>query len=164
MTSSWNSTKSYASRSAKNWHGHVTVHQFSVSPQKWNDDSTASTGMNSTAIRQRCLIVMTDQNPCFSFIHFGHEASVVRTIIGARCFQFTHFPCDDLENIYTLSYYHDHQIGSMNYYHYHFVYAPSQWETMLHFNVVSYWLGAYTKWSLLFLSQCGPYKSDFVPK
>ena len=31
------------------------------------------------------------------------------------CFQFTHFPCDDWENIYTLSYYH-HQIGSMNYY------------------------------------------------
>ena len=25
---------------------------------------------------------------------------------------------------------------------------PSQWETMLHCNVVSHWLGAYTKWSL----------------
>ena len=31
------------------------------------------------------------------------------------CLQFTHFSCDDWENIYTLSYYH-HQIGSMNYY------------------------------------------------
>ena len=34
------------------------------------------------------------------------------------CFQFTHFPCDDWENIYIyiyLSYFH-HQIGSMNYY------------------------------------------------
>ena len=31
------------------------------------------------------------------------------------CFHFTIFLCDDLENIYTLSYYH-HQIGSMNYY------------------------------------------------
>ena len=30
----------------------------------------------------------------------------------------------------------------------HFVYAPSQWETTLHCNVVSHWLGAYTKWSL----------------
>ena len=30
------------------------------------------------------------------------------------CFQLTHFPCDDWENIYTLSYYH-HRIGSMNY-------------------------------------------------
>ena len=30
----------------------------------------------------------------------------------------------------------------------HFVYAPCQWETTLHFNVVSHWLGAYTKWSL----------------
>ena len=28
------------------------------------------------------------------------------------------------------------------------VYAPSQWETTLHCNVVSYWLGAYTNWSL----------------
>ena len=34
---------------------------------------------------------------------------------GFLCFQFTHFLCDDWENIYTLSYYH-HQIGSMNYY------------------------------------------------
>ena len=45
-----------------------------------------------------------------------HILSVIHyTIRGAVCFQFTHFPCDDWENIYTLSYYH-HQIGSMNYY------------------------------------------------
>ena len=31
----------------------------------------------------------------------------------------------------------------------HFVYVPSQWETTLHCNVVSHWLGAYTKWFLL---------------
>ena len=37
------------------------------------------------------------------------------TICGAVCFQFTHFCCDDWENIYTLSYYH-HQILSMKYY------------------------------------------------
>ena len=30
-----------------------------------------------------------------------------------------------------------------------FVYMPSQWETMLHCNVVSYWLGPCTKWSLV---------------
>ena len=30
----------------------------------------------------------------------------------------------------------------------HFVYACSQWETTLDLNVVSHWLGAYTKWSL----------------
>ena len=30
----------------------------------------------------------------------------------------------------------------------HFVYAPSQWQMTLHCNVVSHWLGAYTKWSL----------------
>ena len=33
----------------------------------------------------------------------------------AVCFKFTHFSCDDWENIYTFSYYH-HQIESMNYY------------------------------------------------
>ena len=30
---------------------------------------------------------------------------------------------------------------------YHFVYASSQWETALQSNVVSHWLGAFTKWS-----------------
>ena len=30
----------------------------------------------------------------------------------------------------------------------HFVYAPSQWETTLQCNVISHWLGAYTKWFL----------------
>ena len=30
----------------------------------------------------------------------------------------------------------------------HFVYAPSQWQKMLPWNVVSHWLDAYTKWSL----------------
>ena len=30
-----------------------------------------------------------------------------------------------------------------------FVYAPSQWETTLQWNVFSHWLGIYTKWSLL---------------
>ena len=37
------------------------------------------------------------------------------TICGAVCFQFTHYPCDYWDNIYTLSYCH-HRIGSMNYY------------------------------------------------
>ena len=45
-----------------------------------------------------------------------HILSVIHyTMRGVVCFQFAHFPCDDWENIYTLSYYH-HQIGSMNYY------------------------------------------------
>ena len=30
----------------------------------------------------------------------------------------------------------------------HFVYAPGQWETTLQCNVVSHWLGTFTKWSL----------------
>ena len=36
----------------------------------------------------------------------------------------------------------------VNIYRDHFVCAPSQWETTLQYNVVSHWLGAYTKWSL----------------
>ena len=45
-----------------------------------------------------------------------HILSIIHyTICGAVCFQFTHFSCDNRENIYTLSYYH-HQIGSMKYY------------------------------------------------
>ena len=44
-----------------------------------------------------------------------HILSVIQyTTCGAVCFQFTHSSCDDWENIYTLSYYH--QIGNMNYY------------------------------------------------
>ena len=46
-----------------------------------------------------------------SVIHY----TIHYTICRAVCFQFTHSPCDDWENIYTLSYYH-HQIESMNYY------------------------------------------------
>ena len=49
-------------------------------------------------------------------IDIRHILAVIHyTIRGAVCFQFTHFLCDDWENIYTLSYHH-HQIGSMNYY------------------------------------------------
>ena len=45
-----------------------------------------------------------------------HILSVIQyTLCGAVCFQFTHFSCDDWENIHTLSHYH-HQIGSMYYY------------------------------------------------
>ena len=33
-----------------------------------------------------------------------------------------------------------------------FVYAPSQWETLLQCNIISHWLGACTKWSLLQLT------------
>ena len=30
----------------------------------------------------------------------------------------------------------------------HFVFVPSQWEMMLHCNIISHWLDSYTKWSL----------------
>ena len=41
--------------------------------------------------------------------------------------------------------YHDFHVTLL--YMDQFVYAPSQWETTLYCNVVSHWLGAYTKWS-----------------
>ena len=39
----------------------------------------------------------------------------VRYILSSVWVRFTHFPCDDWENIYALSYYL-HQLGSVNYY------------------------------------------------
>ena len=38
----------------------------------------------------------------------------------------------------------------------HFVFASSQWEMMLHCNVISHWLGAYTKWTLLWRTGNNP--------
>ena len=35
----------------------------------------------------------------------------------------------------------------------HSVYVPSQWETVLQYSAISHWLGAYTKWSLVRISQ-----------
>ena len=62
-------------------------------------------------LKHACQIYLVE---CVSKIK--HILSVIHyAICGAVCFQFTHFPCDAWENIYTLSFYH-HQIGSMNYY------------------------------------------------
>ena len=52
---------------------------------------------------------------CRVWVRWSIFSQLFITQCGAVCFQFTHFPCDDWENIYTLSYYH-HQIGIMNYY------------------------------------------------
>ena len=58
-----------------------------------------------------CQIYFVECVSKIKHIHWGiHHA-----ICGAVRFQFTHFPCESWENIYTFSYYH-HQIGSMNYY------------------------------------------------
>ena len=52
---------------------------------------------------------------CVNLSEIRQILSVINyTLRGAVCFQFTHFPCDDWDNIYTLSYHH--QIGSMKYY------------------------------------------------
>ena len=50
------------------------------------------------------------------------------TQCAAVCFQFTHTPCDDWENIYALSYYH-HHIGSMNYYP---LFRVRSWNNCMH--------------------------------
>ena len=36
----------------------------------------------------------------------------------------------------------------------HFVYAPSQWETTLQYNVISHWLGTCTAWPLQLFKPC----------
>ena len=69
------------------------------------------TYLKALSLWNACQIYFVD---CVSMIK--HSISVIHYIIcGAVCFQFTYFSYDDLENIYSLSYYH-HQIGSMNYY------------------------------------------------
>ena len=50
----------------------------------------------------------------------------------------------------------------------HFVYAPSNWETMLQLlcYVVSHWLGTYTKWSLIgqLCPKWEPASCDYTPR
>ena len=58
-----------------------------------------------------------------------HILSVIHyTICGAVFFQFTYFSCDDWENTYNLSYYHN-QTGSMNYYP---LFMVSSWNNGVH--------------------------------
>ena len=78
------------------------------------------------AIVQNYLKTLNLQNACRIYCvecvsNIKHILSNIQytihyTICVAVCFQFTHSPCDDWENIYILSCYHHHQIGSMNYY------------------------------------------------
>ena len=75
----------------------------------------------SIIILQTYLKKLNLQNVCQIYFvewvsEIKHIPSVIHyTIYGAVCFQLTHIPHDDWENVYTLSYYH-HQIGSMHYY------------------------------------------------
>ena len=69
------------------------------------------TDLKALDLSNACQIYFVE---CVSKIN--HIISAIHyTICGAVCFDFTNFPCDDWENIYTLSYYH-HQIGGMKYY------------------------------------------------
>ena len=71
--------------------------------------------------------------------------------MGAVCFQFTHFICDDWDNIYTLSYYH-HQIGSMNYYP---LFRVRSWNNAM--RCMSFYILSYTsisgEWCISYESQ-----------
>ena len=80
-----------------------------------------------------------------------HILSVIHyTICGAVWFQVTHFPCDDWENIYTLSYYH-HQIGSMNYYP---LFRVRSWNNddgvrcMSFYILLNLWYGRIASWDI----------------
>ena len=61
------------------------------------------------------------------------------------CFQFTHSPCDDWDNIYTLSYHH-HQIGSMNY---HPLFSVRSWNNGVRC-MSFYILTSICRWSLYY--------------
>ena len=79
-----------------------------------------------------------------------HILSVIHyTICGAVCFQFTHFPCGDWDNIYTLFYYH-HQIGSMNYYP---LFRVRSWNNgarcMSLYILMNLWYGRIASWAFV---------------
>ena len=90
--------------------GHTTwtVCNMWCSFQKHNT-KTGSYIEVSIELRQPTIFCTVNLSPLIhlSVIHY--------TICGVVCLQFTHIPCDDWDNLYTLSYYH-HQIVSMNHY------------------------------------------------
>ena len=117
-----------------------------------------------------CVNVLVALHPyielkkCLSEIYFvecvskiKHILSVIHyTICGAVCFQFTHFPCDDWANIYTLSYNH-HQIGSMNYYP---LFRVRSWTNgvrcMSFYILMNLWYGRIASWDIRVLVVFAP--------
>ena len=86
-----------------------------------------------------------------------HILSVIHhTICGAVCFQFTHFPCGDWENIYTLFYYH-HKIGRMNYYP---LFRVRSWNNgarcMSLYILMNLWYGRIASWDIRVLVVFAP--------
>ena len=70
------------------------------------------TYLKTLNLKNACQIYFVE---CVSKIK--HILSVIHyTICEAVRFQFTHLSCDDWENVYTLSSYYHHKIGSMNHY------------------------------------------------
>ena len=96
------------------------------------------TYLKTLNLKNACQIYFVE---CVSKVR--HIPSVIHyTICETVCFQFTHFPCDDWENIYTLSYHHHHQIGSMNYYPLFRVRSWSNGVRCMSFCIVNIWIGA----------------------
>ena len=88
-----------------------------------------------------------------------HILSVIHfTICGAVCFQFTHFFCDDWENIYIyiLSYHH-HHIGGINYYP---LFRVRPWNNGLHcmsfYILMNLWYGRIASWDIRVLVVFAP--------
>ena len=61
----------------------------------------------------------------------------------AECI-WSYYSISPMESIWSYKY-----IGYAHIIRVHFVYAPSQWKTTLHCNIVSHWRGVYIKWSLI---------------
>ena len=82
------------------------------------------------------VIMIVKDAPCFSSVYISHlsQGAARDTSCCVYILLFVMYSC---RSVWSFS-------GRD-----HFVYAPCQWETMLHCNIVSQWLGAYTKWSLL---------------
>ena len=77
-------------------------------------------------------------NVCLPVLQLGPRSHTNKL---AGCWQFIpylmHSILEEPNHLQTEAMYRDH-----------FVHAPSQWEMTLQYNVVSHWLGAFTKWSL----------------
>ena len=103
-------------------------------------------------LRRHFRMIFLNDNYCILFkFHWSLSLNVQLKIIQHCCRLWTGTGWQTI--IWTND---DHNPYGMNYgdwvsllerHRDHIVYAPSQWETTLHCNVVSYWLGAYTKLS-----------------
>ena len=92
----------------------------------------------------------------FFFFLYYSQTQHICTIKGTRILEWHKSSCYIKRGCYTLKHSTNTVLSSNEYQAYRLqlsgiilcLYAPSQWETTLHSNVVSHWLGAYAKWYL----------------